>query len=406
MPNFSYEAASADGHIVRGVLDAPSRASAVERLLAQGQTPIHVSEAGEGGRRSWRGAAALFPRLSLESERLALVRELSILLRAGLTVERALMAMHGAMANVRLKALLARLTEGLRAGQPLSSAMAQAPDLFPDAMRKLVAAGEMSGRLPDVLTRLATAQARNKELRDRAVSALIYPALLTMVMFFVLIMIFTVVIPRLEPLFVQAGNELPWPAVILLAISHFFNSFGLLVTVLLIAALGAALYYLRQPHMLLALDRAAVTSRFVLQLPLRYEAAQFCRNLGMLLDGGLPLNRALEAAQAASSNRFVRERLNVVLDGVRQGASLKAAIGRMAVFPPLMIEFAAVGEETGRLPAMLNEVANIFDGEVQTRLDRLSALLLPTVTIALGLIVAVIMTGVVSGILAANDLAF
>jgi general secretion pathway protein F len=125
----------------------------------------------------------------------------------------------------------------------------------------------------------------------------------------------------------------------------------------------------------------------------------------MLLDGGLPLNRALEAAQAALSNRHMRQATTGVLDAVRQGASLKAALGRAALFPPLAVEFAAVGEETGRLAAMLNEAADIFDAEVQTRLDRFSALLLPAVTIVLGAIVAAIMTGVVTGILAANDLA-
>jgi general secretion pathway protein F len=304
-----------------------------------------------------------------------------------------------------VKATLSRLTDTLRGGQSLSAAMARADDIFPEAMRKLVAAGEASGRLAEVMGRLATSLTRTKELRDRAVSAMIYPALLTVVMLGVLVMIFTVVLPRLEPLFDQAGKALPWPAAMLLAVSHALNGYGFVILALVAALIGGAVWLLRQAETRLALDRWQLRARVLLELPLRYQTAQFCRNLGMLLDGGLPLNRALEAAQAAVSNRFMRQSLTGVLDAVRQGASLKAGMTRAGLFPPLAIEFAAVGEETGRLATMLNEAADIFVAEVQTRLDRLSALLLPAVTIVLGLLVAAIMTGVVTGILAANDLA-
>jgi general secretion pathway protein F len=125
----------------------------------------------------------------------------------------------------------------------------------------------------------------------------------------------------------------------------------------------------------------------------------------MLLDGGLPLNRALEAANAAVTNGYLRVKLDGVVEDVRQGRSLRAAIESAGALPRLTLEFVAVGEETGKLSLMLSEAADVFDRDVQTQVDRLSALLLPIVTIALGALVAAIMSGVVSGILAANDLA-
>ncbi|MFM9862304.1 MAG: type II secretion system F family protein [Micropepsaceae bacterium] len=347
----------------------------------------------------------MWPQWDLSSQRLAILRELSLLLRAGLSVERALVAMQGLAKKARTKATLAQLLEGLRAGEALSTAMGRAGVLFPETVRKLVAAGEASGRLTEVTARLADAHARNKELTDRVVSALIYPLLLVLVMTAVLVMIFTVVLPRLEPLFAQSTEALPWPTALLLGISYFFDVFGLWLMLALVAALVYAFYALRRPAVKLAIDRFATNSWLALDLPRRYQAAQFCRNLGMLLEGGMTLNRALEAAEAAMSNRYMRSFMPKLVDDVRQGRTLKAALENAGVFPRLTVEFAAVGEETGKVGAMMNEAAAVLDRDVQTELDRLSALLLPAVTIVLGAVVAAIMAGVVTGILAANDLA-
>jgi general secretion pathway protein F len=405
MPNFLYEAASSDGGVMRGVIDAPTRGEAVERILALGRTPVRIVEQGDGAGGISPSLGQLMPQWGRASDRLALMREMSLLLRAGLSVERALVAMQGLTSKARVRATIGQLLEGLRSGEALSSAMRRADHLFPETMRKLIAAGEASGRLPEVMTRLANASARTKELSDRALSALIYPALLVVVMLAVLVMIFTVVLPRLEPLFAQSAGALPWPAAILLGVSHFFKTFGVWLALVLISALAGGLYASRRPDVQMRIDRWAATSRLTLDLPRRYQAAQFCRNLGMLIDGGMPLNRALEAAEGAMSNRYMRGRMAKLIEDVRQGRTLKAALESSGVFPRITVEFAAVGEETGKLGSMLNEAADVLDHDVQTQFDRLSALLLPAVTIVLGVVVAAIMSGVVSGILAANDFA-
>ena len=411
MPTFAYEATSKQGGTTRGVIEAPTRSLAVERILAQGQTPTRVverataAEAAPATGFALPAVGGLFSQWNLSADRLAMLRELSLLLRAGLSVERALVAMQGLAKTNRVKTALGGLLEGLRRGEPLSGAMARAGTLFPETMRKLIAAGETSGRLPEVTARLADAHTRTKELTDRVVSALIYPVLLVVVMIAVLVMIFTVVLPRLEPLFAQSQSALPWATAILIALSHFFNAFGLWLVLALIAGLIYAVYALRNPATQLALDRFMTNARITLDLPRRYQAAQFCRNLGMLIDGGMTLNRALEAAELAMTNRYMRSFMPKLIDEVRQGRTLKVAIESSGVFPRLTAEFAAIGEESGRLGPMLNEAADVLDRDVRTELDRLSALLLPAVTILLGAIVAAIMAGVVTGILAANDLA-
>lgn len=403
MPSFAYEAAGPDGAIGRGVIDAPNRSAAVERILALGQTPVRVVERSEAG--GSFDLRPMVPQFGIAAERLTLLQELATLLRAGLSVERSISVMQGLSGAQRTKGALQAVLDGLRGGEPLSAAMRRADVLFPESVRRMVVAGEVSGRLPEVVKRLADAEARNKELRERVVSAMIYPALLFVVMIVVLVIIFTVVVPRLEPLFEQSGDALPWPAAILLAVSKFLTAYGFAVAVLLACALVILLYVLRQSWARLAIDRWAMTTRVLFQIPRHYHGAQFCRNVAMLLEGGVPLNRALENAQVAASNSYLRERLSGAVEAVRQGQPFKAALDTVGVLPRTAIEFAAVGEETGRPAQLLNEAADLLDRQTQTKLDRLTALLLPAVTIVLGIVVAGIMMGVSGGIMAANDLA-
>ena len=406
VPVFNYEAAGKDGSLTRGATEAPTRSLAVEQLLSRGLTPVRVSEqpiAGSG--QSILSALPVPTTRSPARIRVTLLQELSVLLKAGLTVERSLVTLLALSAAPPVRKILESILESLRSGEPLSAALRRGGDMFPEPMRRLVAAGEASGRLPEVMSRIADAETRSRELSEKIVSAMIYPGLLLVTMIAVLALIFTSVLPQLEPLFEESGAALPWPSAMLLWVSHLFRDYGYSIAFMLIVALLGLLYMLRQPATRQAIDRHAISARYLLDIPLYYQTSQFCRNLAMLVEGGMPLNRALEASQQTISNSHMRERLGTVIGRVKHGRTLRSAMEEAAVFPRLAIEFVAVGEETGRIAPMLQEAAEIFERDVQTRMDRLSALLLPVVTIVLGLIVAGIMSGVVSGIFAANDLA-
>jgi general secretion pathway protein F len=405
VPVFNYEAASKDGSLTRGAIEAPTRSLAVEKILGQGQTPIRVTEQAGGGAVRLLPALAMPTAMASTRTRVTLLQELSVLLKAGLTVERALATLVALSSNQRTRDLIESVLESLRGGEPLSGALRRGGEMFPEPMRRLVAAGEASGRLPEVIMRIAESEVKSKRLSDKVISAMIYPALLVVTMLAVLTLIFTSVLPQLEPLFEESGAALPWPAATLLAVSHLFEQFGMAIAGILVLMLAASLYLLRQPATRIALDRHAITARYLLNIPLYYQSAQFCRNLAMLVEGGMPLNRALEAAQQTISNSYMRSKLGAVIGRVKHGRTLKSAMEEASVFPRIAIEFVAVGEETGRISPMLQEAAEIFERDVETRLERLSSLLLPAVTILLGLIVAGIMSGVVSGIFAANDLA-
>ncbi len=406
MPLYTYEAAARDGKAIRGAIEASTRAAAVERLLQQGLTPLSLSEhQGQGTALRPDSILPIWRSRVGARTRARLLQELSVFLRAGLTVERSLTTLSAVTSAAATQKVIDAMLEGLRAGETLSSAMARSGNLFPETMRRLVAAGEASGRLPEVITRMADAEARARDLADKLLSAMIYPSLLLTTMLGVLALIFTNVLPQLEPILAGSGPATPWPAAMLMATSRFLNEYGASLGLIMVAALIAGLYLLRQPTVQFRVDRHALRARYLMHIPLHYQTAQFFRNLGMLVEGGVQLNRALELAQQVVSNRFLRQGLDEVIAGVKQGRSLHSALGGVGMFPHIAVEFVAVGEGTGRLAQMLVEAADMFDRDVKTRVERLSALLLPGVTIILGLVVAAIMTGVVSGIFAANDMA-
>jgi general secretion pathway protein F len=399
---FAFEAIDRTGAVVRGHIEARGRTFAVEQLISAGQTPLSVVDAASNTLpsfrlRGWPGRE--------QTDFLAFVRELASLVGAGLPLERAMGVMQGLATRPAVAHRLGDILERLRAGEPLSRAIRPMLPHGSAHIEHLIAAGEASGHLPAVLRNLARNLARGKVLRDRLISSLTYPAFLVVTLFGVLWVVFTSVLPRLAPTFAEAKAALPWPTLILLRLSEFLQAYGLLVVLGFAAAVAGGIYVFRRDDVRLAVDRFLITSPLLLAVPSEYEAARFCRNLETLLSGGLALDRALRAARAASANRWFRSRMGQVQELVEGGSALRAAFAKIAILPAMITEFAAVGEETGRLAAMLGEGADILERDVETRLDRLTSLVLPVATLTMGLVVAGVMAAVVSGLLAVNDLA-
>jgi len=402
MPRFAFEVIGASGTIVRGTLDATSSASALEQLTAEGQMPVSLRETGQVAHILERLLGAIG--LARFDYRLFL-QELGVLLKAGMPVERALAALESISPNRQHTTRLGQILARVRAGEPLSAATAALLREAPAYVPRLIAAGEASGQLADIVTRLSSGLTRAKALKDRMISGLTYPAVLVVAMSAVLWVIFTSVLPRLTPMFSDAGASLPFATAMLLATGRVFDAYGLLLFFLAAVTLAAFAVAMRTPGPRLAIDRFFLGTPLALHLPERYEAARFCRNLQTLLDGGLSLERALAAARDGSANSWFRSRMDRVQTEVAEGGRLRDAFARSRALPAIVTEFAAVGEETGHLGAMMGEVATMLDHDVETRLDRLTALVVPLATLLMGGLVAGIMAGVVSGILAVNDLA-
>jgi MSHA biogenesis protein MshG len=407
MPDFRFQAARATGGLETGTLSASTTTAAVAELRARGLTPIEVAVVTRRGRTLdlLKLAAAVVPRRSRLDERAVLFRTLTSLLSAGIRPERAVALASQMLSEAAIQSATRQWVEDMRSGRSLAAAMARTPDLVPENLSQAIAAGETSGKLSETVERIAASTAAAQATRNRVASALAYPILLLATMTGVLGLLFTTVIPSLKPLFAQAGANMPWPAAVLVALADVTESYGwAILFAILASAIGGAIYAGSEAGRG-RLDRALWRSGLLGRMPAKAAASGFARDLGLLLSGGVTLSRAFDLAIAAVGNVHFRSQLLDAKRSIRQGKTLKASLASISSMPALLVEMAGVGDETGKHADAVLRAADILEREVQQGLDRATAMILPVLTLVLGAIVAMIMTGIVTGILAANELA-
>ncbi|MFP5406751.1 MAG: type II secretion system F family protein, partial [Gammaproteobacteria bacterium] len=290
------------------------------------------------------------------------------------------------------------------AGQTLAQALAHYPRDFPDVYRALVGAGEQSGDLALVMSRLADYVESRTALSQRIVLAFTYPAIVTVVAGLVIIALLTYVVPQVVGVFTQTRQELPFLTVALITVSDFARHWGIWVVLALVAGLVTFRMALRSPSFRLAwhvrLLRLPIAGRLILGL----NTARFTSTLGILTSSGVPLIRALEAGARTLSNDALRENLDDAIGRVREGASLSRSLAAGRRFPPLMIHMIASGETTGELPQMLERTATTLSQETERRTLTLTSLLEPLLILLMGAIVLVIVLAVLLPIMEINDL--
>ncbi len=402
MPSFHYSALSATGELIRGDLTAADSAAAIAQLHARALLPI-AAEAERSAR--WH-EIALFPVRALPGRQLALASaQLARLLGAGLPLDRALEI----LANLAGGARVARVWRGtlglVRDGASLAEAMdAQAP-AFPRSFVSMVRAGEAGGALPVVLARVADFLTRAEAMRQQVVSALIYPALLAVVAIGSVGIVLTLVLPQFAPMFRAAGAQLPEDARLLMRIGDALRADGwMLLPALLACGLGWRVV-MRRPDMALRRDRLVLALPLLRSLVGKLEIGRFSRTLGVLLASGVAAPAALTLSGAVVRNRALASAITIVARRFKEGEGLSAPLARSGRFPPLATQLIRIGEETGRLEDMLGEVAALYEQDVQRLLDRLLAVLVPGLTIVMGLIVALIVSTILTALISINNLA-
>lgn len=418
MPDFLWKAAQADSRIVEGQQQASSVAQVMRELRAQGLTPLHISEAGAGTAaiRPASGvpdpkplgshASGLFASKAIsQADVLVMTGELSIMLKAGLSLDNALRVLIGMSAKPALVELTQAILDDVKGGAPLSRALARHPDQFGDFYINMVRSGEAGGQLSAVLERLVEHLERLRALRDSVVSAMIYPAILLGVAVLSVIAMLGFVVPQFETLFKSMGDALPLPTQIIMAIGQAFTRYGLFITVgaVLLAALLRAWW--RSPAGSQWRQARALRLPVAGKLLLKYDLTLFARSLGTLLGNGVPLLAALHIATQTVGNLTLRRALEGVAPKVKGGGKLVDALSASGIFEPLAISLVRVGEETGRMGPMLLELARIFNRDVENGIKRALTLLEPLLILVLGMIIASIIVSILLGILSINDLA-
>jgi len=405
MPSFAYQAATADGKLVQGSLDAGDRLGVVAQLQSRGLIPVNVAAAnGSGGASTKMNLAGMMARQGMPNHRLVFARTLASMLAAGVPLDRSLSVSAELCESPALKAALQQVLRAVKGGKSLSAALEAHPDIFPDFYISMVRAGEASGNPAAVFTQLADYQESANELRSQVTSALIYPALLTVVGGASVLLLLEFVVPKFAGVFEQMGAALPLPTQILMNASSFIRLTWWAWLAGIPALVWALSRWLKTPAGRSRWDHFVVRIPKLGSVVERVLVTRFARSLGTLLAGGVPMIRSLEIAGQVAGNKKIALAVQKAAQGVKQGKGLTRPLAETEAFPPLSIHLLGVGEETGRLDSMLLHVANVYERETRTAIKNLVALFEPLMILVMGLVVGTIVISILLAIFSINDI--
>jgi general secretion pathway protein F len=403
MPAYKFEALDAQGKTHTGLLEADTARAARAQLRARAMVPLDVSSVSAAGSVPGQSEVRTGGRRVFGTTGLAVwTRQLAGLVGSGLPLERALTSLSDEAEDPRQRELVAHLRAEVNAGSPFAQALGSAPREFDEIYRGVVAAGEQSGALGQVLERLADDLEERQALRAKLIGATLYPAIVSVIAVVIVVFLVTYVVPQVASVFTSSKRALPWLTVAMLAVSSFLRSWGWLLLLAIAAGVGTLMLALRNADFRERFDAGWLNLPLVGKLARGYNAARFAGTLAMLAGAGVPILKALQAAAETLSNRAMRADALDALVQVREGAPLASAIASKKRFPGLLSMFARLGEQTGQLPQMLERAAKQLSTEVQRRALHIATLLEPLLIVAMGGVVMVIVLAVLLPIIQLN----
>ncbi|MBI2187454.1 MAG: type II secretion system F family protein [Acidobacteria bacterium] len=375
------------GDVVEGIYVADSESRLRRELEEKGLYVLSLQQRG-----SVRGLALPFaPRRRISrQEFLVFNQELATLLKAGMPLVQSLDILRQRVTNATFKAVLDDVYEKVKSGASLSEAFSAHTSLFPAVYPASLMAGERSGNLDAVIRRYVTYEKVLGTVRRRTISALIYPAILVVLMFGLIGIIVLRVVPAFAGFYATFDRELPLSTRIIVGISNTFVANFWLIALAVVGGVAAVIVWLRQPgqraradHLVMELPWAGETVR-------KFATSQLARTLATLLGGGIPLVNALEVAGTAMTNRYLGAELHEVTRRVREGDGFAAALRARGVFPDVAVKMVEVGESTGALQEMLNSLSDFYDEEIETEVGRFVTLIEPVILVIMGVVIAAV----------------
>ncbi|MGD0016556.1 MAG: type II secretion system F family protein [Verrucomicrobiia bacterium] len=401
MPVFQYKALQTDGKISEGSIEAEGRQDALRLIEGRGLQPINVS-AGANGQSDKKTVAVALPSLPWASKKISartlenFTRLLSSLLAAGVPLSRALVILHKEASVPVAREKWKEIHDLVVDGMSLADAMAKSPDVFPRVYVAMVEAGETGGFLDLVLAQIADFQAREKELRAKVLTALLYPSILLVLALSVLVFLLTFFIPKFQTLFAGYGAVLPLLTRAIVKASGVLRSYGLLVAMGVV--LGAYLLrnWARSERGRRAWEGAILQAPVVGKLVAQFAMARFCRMLGTLLAAGVPLINGLNVARKSIGNQILVDAVSNSIDRVKEGGALGSSLADCReLFPGSVLEMISVSEESGRLDQELIRLANVTENDLDRRLKTAVALAEPLMLFFIAGFIGTIFVGMV-----------
>lgn len=400
MPSYLYVATNSQGKVVNGSFDATDRAGAIATLSKQGLSPISLKEGAE--KKASFGVLDFFGGNKVKSDDLVMfTRQLSAMVSAGVPILRALTSLHDHTDSVALKKVSAGIVKDVEAGATLADALVKYPNTFNDVYVNMVRAGESAGILDDILKRLAMQQEKNASMRKKIKSAMTYPAVLMVITILAFFGLMLFVIPQIGKILKDLGGpdaKLPALTQAMLAISDFLVHYGLFLLPLVIGGIVMFMRFLKTPR------GKSLFHQFVLRLPMintiirKVAVARFARTFSALMGAGVAVLEALNVTARAVGNVVYERALVDAAEQVKNGKTLSSVLEKNDLFPPIVAQMLAVGEETGQTDTVLVKVADFYEEEVDVAIDGISSIIEPVMILIMGSMVGLIAASVMGPI--------
>ncbi|MFA5622989.1 MAG: type II secretion system F family protein [Candidatus Dojkabacteria bacterium] len=387
MKKFRYSARDSQGKEIKGKIQARDRDAVGEILHDKGLIIVSIKDE----------FAIDFEELAEINiggipmkDKVVFMRQMATMVGAGLPLTRALEIMEQQIENGAFRKIISQVKSSVESGVSLSDSFRQAGEVFDDVTLNLIEAGESSGNLDAILSKLALELEESKKLGDKLRGALIYPIIILVVIVAVIAMLMFILVPSMAEIYADFGAELPWVTTVLIDMSNFtLKYWWVIVVVFSVVGFGGKVY-LDTPGGKRNKDKIMLKLPIIGVIVSKMQLAQFTRLLALLLGSGLSIIRALELTAQSLSNQMFRDVVMASRDDVEKGGSLAIPIARSEYFPLIVSSMIAVGEETGELDSVLNKVAEYYKDEVDVATSNMSTVLEPLFLIVMGLVIAFI----------------
>jgi len=408
MPVYAYKGVDVRGKAKAGVKDAESPRTLRKLLRGEG---VFVTDFSEEHERvvSGKGLSrevdikGIFDRVRPQDVAI-LTRQLATLTKAGIPLAESLAALVEQASSDKLKRTLAEVRTKVNEGMSLADSLQEHPAIFPDLYINMVRAGEASGSLEQVLTRLADFLDNQARLRGKISGAMVYPVVMAVVGVLITGMLMVVVVPKITEIFADMGKALPWNTQLLVFISNITGKYWWLIIILSGLAVWGFKRWKKSPKGKPAWDRFVLRLWVVGPLVRMVAVGRFSRVLGTLLAGGVPLLSALEIVKHLLGNDVLTKVVEEARVAIREGESIAAPLAKSGQFPPMVTRMIAVGERSGHLEEMLANVAQAYDSEVELKINRLTTLMEPLLIVSMGGVVGFIVFSILMPILEMNEM--
>ena len=402
MPVFAYKGVATGGKAVSGTRDAETPKVLRQLMRKEGIVVTDVSEskgshvAGAGkGLNKDVDLGGIFGGVSA-AERAEFVRNMSILLRAGISLATALQIQVEQADNLRFKTPLAEIRTMVNEGRSFADAMAKHPKIFNELSVSMVRAGETAGNLDEVLSRLADFEESSIKLKSKVQSAMIYPTIMMIVAILIVGILMIKVVPQLTFQLKSQGKTLPWNTKLIVWMSNTAQHYWLPILIGMGVAVYAFTRWVRSPEGRKKFDAFVLTLPKLSSLSRQINAARFSRTMATMMRAGVPMLRGLEISKQVLSNMVLRDTIDVAKQAVTEGDALATTLRRSAQFPGTMVKMIEVGEQSGQLEEMLQKVAENYEGEVDRQLTKFTAMLEPLMIVAMSMMVGFIVISILT----------